>query len=237
MVKYKSVANDIRGRIFNGEFTSNVPMPVEKDLCAHYHVSKDTMKKALSLLVNEGLIYRQSGKGTYVREHGENIKQKYTDNSLAGYSGQRQYGENNIKTNVTYLEVVTPPVNVATAMQIKHDQFVFHFERIRQLNGVSEVIEESYVSIEILPKLTKSILEGSLFSYIEDELNLKIKSANKVIHVGKCTKREAEILGVLENDPLPYTLETLYLSTGEVFEYTVAKYNYQKFNFVTTITK
>ncbi len=237
MVKYKQVANTIRQEILSEKFDSNSALPIEKELCEKYQVSKDTMKKALSILVSEGLIYRQSGKGTFIHENIKNNHQQYIDNSLSGYSGQRTNKSNQVKTTVNYLEVIRAPEKAVKSLRLNRDSFVFHFERVRMLNGDNEVIEESYVPIEQMPNLDEHILSGSLFSYIEDKLKLKIKSAHKSIRVEKVDEYIASILQVEIGDPLPITTDIIYLSTGTPIIYTEVKYNYQKFNFVTTINK
>ncbi len=237
MVKYKQVANKIRQQILNEEFDSSIALPIERELCETYEVSKDTMKKALAILVNEGLIYRQSGKGTFIHENIKNNHEQFIDNSLSGYSGQRANDNNTVTSNATYLEVISAPDHALKSLRLKPDTFVFHFERVRSLNGVNEVIEETYIPIELMPNLTKAIIEGSLFEYIEDTLKLKIKSAHKSIRVEKADNYAAEILGVNDEDPLPITTDIIYLSTGTPIIYSSVKYNYKRFNFVTTINK
>lgn len=237
MVKYKQVANKIRQQILNDEFDSKQALPIEKDLCQRYDVSKDTMKKALAILVSEGLIYRQSGKGTFIHENIKNNHDQFIDSSLSGYSAQRENQDNIVTSQVTYLEAIPAPPNAIKSLRLAADSFVFHFERIRTLNDVSEVIEESYIPIELMPNLNQRILEGSIFSYIEEELNLKIKSAHKNIHVTIADEYSARILGVNIGDPLPITTDIIYLSTGKPIIYTTVKYNFHKFNFVTTISR
>ncbi len=237
MVKYKYIANDIRNKIINGTYVPNTPMPIEKELCAEYNVSKDTMKKALALLVEEGVIFRQSGKGTFVRSNLLNNEHSYIDSSLSGYVAQRAFDNNLVESEVTFLEVINPPQYIADNLQIDADTFVYHFERIRRLNGANDIIEESYVPIDIVLRLNREILQASFFDYVENKLHLKIKSAFKTIKVEKCDEYCAEILGLEVGDPLPITNETIYLSTGKAFCYTIVKYQYHKFNFVTTIHK
>lgn len=237
MVKYKQVANKIRQQILTEQFDPSIALPIESELCSRYNVSKDTMKKALSILVNEGLIYRQSGKGTFIHENIKNSHEQYLDNSLSGFSAQRESDTNTIESVVTFLEVIKANADAIKYLRLSDSAFVFHFERVRSLNGQNEVIEESYIPIELMPNLSEEIISGSIFSYIEDTLNLKIKSAHKNIHVEKASDYEAKILGVNVSDPLPITTDIIYLSTGIPIIYTRVKYNYKRFNFVTTINK
>ena len=56
MVKYIDIADDIRSKIFDKKYTYGQKLPYEYVLCVAYHCNKETMKKALDILVKEGLI-------------------------------------------------------------------------------------------------------------------------------------------------------------------------------------
>lgn len=65
MVKYIDIADDIRSKIFDKKYTYGQKLPYEYVLCVAYHCNKETMKKALDILVKEGLIVRRRGAGNY----------------------------------------------------------------------------------------------------------------------------------------------------------------------------
>ena len=69
MAKYKDIADDIREKIKNQEYTFGQKLPYEYVLCVAYHCNKETMKKALDILVKEGLIVRRRGAGTFVKDY------------------------------------------------------------------------------------------------------------------------------------------------------------------------
>lgn len=59
MVKYIDIADDIRSKIFDKKYTYGQKLPYEYVLCVAYHCNKETMKKALDILVKEGLIVKK----------------------------------------------------------------------------------------------------------------------------------------------------------------------------------
>ena len=61
MVKYIDIADDIRSKIFDKKYTYGQKLPYEYVLCVAYHCNKETMKKALDILVKEGLIDEMGG--------------------------------------------------------------------------------------------------------------------------------------------------------------------------------
>jgi len=60
------VVESIRDRVFSGQYDSHERIPSEFKLQAEYGVSGDTVRKALSRLVAEGVVYRLPWKGTFV---------------------------------------------------------------------------------------------------------------------------------------------------------------------------
>lgn len=67
MFKYETIAEDIQKRIQSGEYPADEKLPQEMELCRQYDASRITIREALDLLVNRGLITRRRGAGTYVK--------------------------------------------------------------------------------------------------------------------------------------------------------------------------
>jgi GntR family transcriptional regulator of arabinose operon len=65
---YSQVLNDIRERILAGDLTAGERLPTELDIAQQHHVSRGTVRQALNILVNEGLLERIQGSGTFVRQ-------------------------------------------------------------------------------------------------------------------------------------------------------------------------
>lgn len=71
------IYEDIKKSILNHTFEANSLMPTEQDLAATYQVNRSTLRKAMQLLADEGLIEKCPGKGTIVLgSYPENSKQK-----------------------------------------------------------------------------------------------------------------------------------------------------------------
>ena len=73
---YRKVQNDIREEILKGHIELGQRLPQEEDLCKKHGVSTTTMKRALTELVNEGLVKRIRGAGTFVAE--STVSKSYT---------------------------------------------------------------------------------------------------------------------------------------------------------------
>lgn len=72
--RYYQMYLSLRERIKSGEFLGNGMIPTERELCEQYGISRITVIKALDILESEGVIERQQGRGTFIKENAENNK-------------------------------------------------------------------------------------------------------------------------------------------------------------------
>src|SRR5512132_1232439 len=64
--RYYQLANILRERIADGKFEAHQPIPSERQLETIYAVSRPTIRQAIDLLVRQGFLYREHGRGTFV---------------------------------------------------------------------------------------------------------------------------------------------------------------------------
>lgn len=67
-LKYSKLMEDLREKMMSGEIQAGDRLPSENELSAQYQVSRQTVRKALSVLQNEGYIYAEHGRGTFCSE-------------------------------------------------------------------------------------------------------------------------------------------------------------------------
>jgi DNA-binding LacI/PurR family transcriptional regulator len=68
---HQKIAADLRTKIQAGEYAPGAQFPTETDLSARLHISRGTVRQALQVLVNEGLVERIAGKGTFIKPGGK----------------------------------------------------------------------------------------------------------------------------------------------------------------------
>jgi DNA-binding LacI/PurR family transcriptional regulator len=72
LTKSKQIEQQLRESIKSGRWAIGSMLPAERDLLSDYNVSRSTLREALTSLVNEGLVVRKPGSGTYVADQGQN---------------------------------------------------------------------------------------------------------------------------------------------------------------------
>lgn len=228
MLKYVEISNDIRKKIIEGNYLPNERLPFEKEICDKYESSKMTVKKALDILVAEGLLVKRRGSGTFVKD----INPKERDNLIAStqFRGLSSFYVNHkVESKIIEYKVINVDDNIAKKLLVTEEDFVYKIIRVRVVDGISVVLEEMYMPIQIIPGLKKQHLSGSIYEYIERVLNLKIKSAHRTITIKKSTEYEQKLLNVKKNEPLGIIEQVAYLDNGQAFEYSIVTHRCEEF--------
>lgn len=229
MVKYIDIADDIRDKIREQKYTYGQKLPYEYVLCVTYHCNKETMKKALDILVKEGLIVRRRGAGTFVKDYDPSNERPSATDLSKHFRGQK------IKNNVITFEVVPSDEEISKKLQIEEGSFVYHIICYREINNKPYSLDIIYMPISIIPNLKLEHLENSIYEYIEKELNLKIQSSHKTVRGHLSSQLEQQYLGLTEKEPYFEVEQIGYLSSGVIFEYMFARFRYDDFELQTVI--
>ena len=235
MAKYRDIADDIRQKIKNQEYTFGQKLPYEYVLCMSYHCNKETMKKALDILVKEGLIIRRRGAGTFVKDYDpamDNPVSKFGRGLTAQYEGIKE-----VTSEVLEFEVVPADEHLSEKLQIDVGDFVYHIIRLRFLDKIPHLIDITYIPISVVPNLKLQHLKGSIYGYIEKVLKLKIQSCHLTINAALSTPLEQQYLGLKENEPYIQEEQISFLSNGSIFEYTLSRQHFSHFEFQTVIVQ
>ena len=71
--KYMTISRHLKNAIRAGAYPPGAKLPSESELCRDYGVQRDTARRALNLLVQEGLIVKHPGRGSFVKSRTDKI--------------------------------------------------------------------------------------------------------------------------------------------------------------------
>lgn len=229
MEKYNVIANDVRRKILDGIYKANDQLPFEKDLCEVYEVSKMTVKKALDILVAEGLIIKRRGAGTFVKDLSvEDMEKTVVGSQMIGTSAY--YPTRTVTSKVLHFEIIAASEKVANKLNIPIGSFVYDIERVRILDGSPLVMENTFMPVSVIPDLRLKNVEESIYEYIQDTLGMKIQSAHRNITVRKASDSEVTHLELEQGDPVGIVEQIGFLSNGTTFEYSISTHRYDTFS-------
>ncbi len=203
-------------------------IPSENELAKKYQISRMTVKKAIDSLTMKGYAERIQGKGTYVREKEDKIELPL--NKLAGFTKQVAKLGFVPENKILFLEKERSTKNISEILKIEEGALIWKIKRLRKLNGVPTVFEESYISVDLLPTLECEDLLKSKFDYIISQ-GLGVGDTEKEISAEIPSDYIASQLKLKRNEPVLLSQCLTYLTNGGVLEYSKIYYNQKKYKF------
>lgn len=226
MAKYKDVADELRKEIRKGNYPNSGQLPNQNELAKKYDTSRVTIKKALDLLSIEGLIFSIQGSGTYVKK---NITQ-ITDTGVK--IGQNiglthQIGEQSELVNkILVFNVRFPSEEECEQLMIQKESPVYEIKRLRIINNKPYSIEYSVLPLELVPNITPTILEHSVYDYIRQEVGLVFGGNQQFIKAAPPNEEDQRFLNCKENEPVLEVTKVMFLENGRPFEYSKVRHRY-----------
>jgi GntR family transcriptional regulator len=230
---YYQLQEQLRNKIEAGELKPGTPLPSERDMSETYNISRMTVRQALNNLMNEGLLTRIKGKGTFVAE--KKIEQPLM--KLTGFSEDMRMRGIEPGSKLISFKVVDAEDGVAKQLGIEPGAEVYQISRLRLGDGDPMAYEVSYLIKDRLPGLSEKHLEGSLYDYIEKSLGLAIHRARQTIEPSFATKLEAELLTIDEGAPVLLLERTTFLSDDSTVEYVKSVYRGDRYKFITEMKR
>ncbi|HEL1612883.1 TPA: trehalose operon repressor [Streptococcus suis] len=228
MKKYQEIYNDLKEKIRTNIYPAERSLPTEQQLQEMYGVSRDTVRKALAMLTEGGLIQKVQGRGSMV------LKQEILNFPVSGLTSYQELTASlqlSSQTEVVSLDMLTVNSSLASLTGFEPFSKVWKVVRIRSIDGKISVVDTDYLAVELVPDLTIEIAQKSIYQYLEGSLGLDIAYAQKEITV-EPTSREERDLMQSQDDYLVLIKSRVYLGDTRQFQYTESKHKIDKFRFV-----
>lgn len=224
---YIQLANNLRQLIFDGEMATGDALPSERSLTEITGASRVTVRKAIDQLIDEGLLLRRQGAGTYVAP---SIEQ--SGEELTGFTADAKNRGESPASIWLVRTMATPTEDEARILQIKKGQQVVRLGRVRLSDGEPLAIEHAVVPAHFL--IDPENVGESLYQALEAKGNLPVKGSQK-LRASLATPTEAGLLSIQEGDGVLRIERNTFLADGTPVEYTRSAYRGDKYVFVTEL--
>ncbi|WP_371328413.1 GntR family transcriptional regulator [Mycobacterium sp. SP-6446] len=186
----RRAADVLRQQIHAGAYADG--LPAENDLAAEFLVSRNTIREALGILKNEGLIDRGPKVGTHVA-------QRKCDHRLDALLGLKEtfkdLGE--VRNEVRAAMPVTAPPSVARRLGLQPGDEAVFVERLRYLGDLPLSLDLTYLAPDIGSRILGHHLEtNDLFALIEQVSGQRLGSASLALEAIPADAHSAAALQV-----------------------------------------
>ncbi|MGT2756604.1 UTRA domain-containing protein [Streptococcus ovuberis] len=230
MSKYKKVYTDIKNKIEQAIWKANDELPTENELMDMYSYSKDTIRKALSMLELEGYIQKRQGRNSIVLDH-NHMKKQYVS-ELKTASELNRLALHNIETEMTDLYIVQGQPDLMETFGVDEAVDFYRVGRVRTIDGERSEYEISYFDRRIIPFLNRRIAEGSIYRYLEEELGLTISHSRREISFRHANEEERALMDLGDYEMVVVVKSIAYLTSGQIFQIDTISYRPDKVSFI-----
>jgi GntR family transcriptional regulator len=220
----------LRGEIVSGRWAVDERLPSERELCEAFDLSRTTVREAIDALVNEGLLRREKGRGTFVAAPKivEGLLQSPT-----GFSDSMAEQGIPVQTRVLRMELSTAPYVVAQELRITSHDPVVIIDRLRSIFDEPILIVTSYLPERLFPSLVdEDLTDTSLYHTLQLKYGLKISKAKRCMEAVAANEMEARLLRIPTGAPLMLIESTTYTHKDFPFEYFKARHRGDRTRFL-----
>lgn len=231
---YEEVMLEIEKRIKEQVYTTSQRLPSEYELSDELAVSRLTVRKAINELVNQEVLFKQRGKGTYVMakqnkvQSGRSGLQSFTEAAKA-------YGKKSMTKILKFEKLVDVPAGIREELELKETEGVYHIIRLRSFNEEPMTLEELYVNEDYLPKeMSQALLEEiSLFDLIERKI--AIAYSHQEVEAVQVTESLSQTLKIMEGLPIMQVHSKTFSVNATPILYDISYYRADKYSFKQTL--
>jgi GntR family trehalose operon transcriptional repressor len=228
--KYKQIYQTLSSEIIGGNYRNQSQLPSEHQLVERFNVSRETIRKALNVLQENGFIQKVKGKGSIVIY---NNTMDFTVSHLTSFKEVQQIKSVEYYTKIVELDVYRAGdfPKVQEALDINEDKKIWKLIRQRIYHDKTYIIDTDFFLYELMPGLNREIAQDSTYEYIEKRLGLAISYAQKEITFEPMTKEELTLFGPVTPAYTATVTSVVYLNEALPFQYNISKHLATDFKF------
>ncbi|UJL47005.1 trehalose operon repressor [Virgibacillus sp. NKC19-16] len=227
--KYLTIYDDLVKKIQAQVWPASTMLPSENALTENYNTSRETIRKALNLLSQNGYIQKIRGKGSIVIDLN---KLSFPVSGIISFSELAENMQLSSKTIVKELGFVQADHSIHSIFDTADSGDIWKVFRVREISGEKIILDKDFFHDAYVPLLSKKICEDSIYKYIEKEMGLVVSFAQKEILVEEPTEEDRALLDLDGFSNIVVIRSQVYLDDTSLFQYTESRHRPDKFRFV-----
>lgn len=234
--KFESIYKDLKRKIEAQEYACQELLPSENTMVTIYDCSRNTIRRAVAALVEEGYVQSLHGKG--VRVIYQPVDQtSYTIGGIESFKETAVRNNQNTRTDVIQLTEIVVDQRISNRTGFPIGTELYYIQRVRYLEEKALILDINMFRKDVVPGLTKEIAEKSIYEYIENELGMAIVTSKRRMTVERATEIDEKYLELNDYNCLAVITSQTFNADGIMFEYTQSRHRPDYFCFQDTATR
>lgn len=234
--KYDEIYTDLKRTVEGGTYPYGSLLPSENTLITKYDCSRNTIRRALAGLAEDGYVQPIHGKGVRVI-YQPTERASFTVGAIESFQESARRNQFQVVTEVIQFSNLSVDEQLVKESGFPLGEKVCYIQRVRRLNGKPLILDTNVFLKSLVPGLTQEIAEHSIYAYIEKELGMQIATSKRTITVERATAQDEQLLKLEGYNCLAVVSSQTFNSDGVMFEYTQSRHQPDYFSFHDTATR
>jgi GntR family transcriptional regulator len=198
--RYGKLALALRDRVLQGEWLPGEPIAAEAELAHVYGVALGTIRQAIALLVQDGLLQRRQGKGTFVTKgvHGASMLRFFR------FSGVDDQNNGTPASTILSIRLRGASGSERIRFGIKDQSQVLQFNRLRSINAEPCLLESIVVPLPLfgaLAELDSHLWDDLLYPMYQVRCGVVVQKTQDVLSFSLLNSQQARRLALTDRHP------------------------------------
>jgi GntR family transcriptional regulator len=225
--RFEAIAAELRERIALGEFGNLGAVDSESQLCQRYAVSRPTVRRALEVLRDEGLVESRHGAGWFVR--GSAFHQRLALGSFRHAASAVAEAGKSIDRRVVEFGFRAASLSLAASLGVAEDTEVLYARSLRTVDGAGLDVVREWVPGDLAGPVSRDAATKPGIWETLTRHGRRIATVRQVVTAGLASAEDAELLGVSPGDALLLVRRFACDPTGRVLALSDHRYLAQRF--------
>jgi GntR family transcriptional regulator len=214
---YIQIRETLREQIKQGVFEAGAKLPSEDELATQFGVSRMTVRQGITDLIDEGVLYRRRGVGTFVAQF--HVERDH--NKLSSFFDTAKTEGFDFEFQVLNREVVPAKLMVAKALALQEGEPVIRIQTLRLANSAPVTMHDEYVPYRLCPDLLQDDLGDRHIWEVVESYGYRVKHAVQKVEARTVDSEVAQVLKMEEGAPILYKQRTILAEDGTPVEFTL----------------
>lgn len=225
---YRSIREDIEtGKLGYGDF-----LPSENDYTEQFGCTRNTVRRALSMLTADGFVLPQHGRGVQVIYRPDENRTVFTIGGIESFAEATSRNQKKVVTKIESFKIIEADEKLSLKTGFDIGSELYYIERIRVVDGKALIFDTNIFLKSETEGLSPAIAADSIYRYLENSLHMTITTSRRRVTAEKARSRDRELLDLDTYDFVLVVTGQVFNSKGVMFEYTQSRHRPDQVCFV-----
>ena len=230
---YIRIRESLRAEIQTKHLEPGQKISSEDEMAVQFGVSRMTVRQGISDLLDEGILYRKHGVGTFVAQ--PQVSRDHT--GLTNFFESAQINHVDAVMRLLVVDVQPVRLKMAKALGLKEGELVIRIKTLRLADGIPVTVHDAHVPYKLFPQLLQEDLEAHhIWDYME-RYGYSVKRAIQRLEAHEADEEVSRLLEIEVGSPVLYKERTVYAEDGTPVEFTYCYNRGDRYSLTVTLTR